>query len=108
MGWVYLGCAIVTEVVATLALKASEGFSRPIPAATVVIGYVTAFVLLGFALRSIPVGAAYATWSGVGTVGAAVGALVVFGERLRVTAIVGVAVVVVGVVLITWGGEAGG
>ena len=64
---VHLLVAILAEVVATSSLKASDGLSRPLPTAVVVIGYAVAFYFLALALRSVPVGLAYAIWSGVGS-----------------------------------------
>lgn len=101
MGWVFLLVAIVCEVVATLSLRASEGFSRLVPSIVVVVGYVCAFVLLAQALRTIGVGPAYAIWAGLGTVGAAVGAWLLFSERLSIVTLLGIALVLVGVVVIT-------
>lgn len=101
MAWVLLGLAIAAEVTGTLALKASDGFSRFGPSALVVLGYASAFVLLGLAIRTVPVGVSYAVWSGLGTVGAAVGGLVLFGERLPGLALAGIAVVVAGVAMVT-------
>ena len=66
MRWLYLSIAIVAEVIATSALKASEGFARFGPSAVVVVGYGIAFYFLSLTLREIPVGIAYAVWSGVG------------------------------------------
>jgi small multidrug resistance pump len=103
MGWLYLAIAIICEVTATLALRASEGFSKLVPAAIVVVGYVCAFILLGLALRTIGVGPAYAIWAGVGTAGAAIGAWLLFGERIGAFALVGIALVIAGVVCITLG-----
>ena len=82
MAWLLLGLAIVAEVAGTLSLKASLGFTKLVPSVGVVLGYAVAFAMLGLALRTIPVGVSYAVWSGLGTVGAAVGALVIFGESL--------------------------
>ena len=66
--WWVLSLAIIAEVVATLALKASEGFTRTLPVLIVVIGYATAFYCMSLSLRSIPVGIVYAVWSGVGII----------------------------------------
>lgn len=66
MGYVYLAIAVVSEVIATSALKASEEFSRPLPSVIVVVGYAVAFYFLTLVLRSIPIGVAYAIWSGLG------------------------------------------
>jgi small multidrug resistance pump len=99
MNWVYLCIAIVAEVVATSALKTADGFTRVAPSMVVIIGYVAAFYFLSLALRTIPVGIAYAIWSGIGI------ALIAFigwwlhGQRLDIAAIVGVALIIVGAVL---------
>lgn len=66
MNWIFLSIAIVAEVIATSALKASDGFSRLGPTVVVIAGYGIAFYFLSLALRGIPVGVAYAVWSGVG------------------------------------------
>ena len=105
MAWILLGLAIAAEVAGTLALKASKGFSLLVPSLVVVAGYGIAFVLLAQALETIGVGPAYATWSGLGTVGAAVGAAVVFGERLTVWTAVGIALVIAGVLVMNLFGD---
>jgi small multidrug resistance pump len=66
MQWVFLAVAIVSEVIGTSALKASEGFSRLWPSAIVVVCYASSFYFLSLTLKTIPVGVAYAIWSGVG------------------------------------------
>jgi small multidrug resistance pump len=99
VGWLLLGAAIVLELVATMSLKASDGMSRWGYAALTIGCYVSAFYLLSLALRSIGIGPAYAIWSGVGTVGAAVLAYLIFGERMTPLTIGGAALVVVGVVV---------
>ena len=100
MNWLYLGIAIVAEVIATSALKASEGFSRLWPSVLVVSGYGIAFFCLSLTLRSIPIGIAYAIWSGVGIVlVAAVGAFV-FGQRLDLPALIGMGLILLGVIVI--------
>ena len=66
--YAYLAIAIVAEVIATTALKASEGFSNLLPSILVVVGYGVAFYCLSMTLRTIPVGIAYAIWSGAGIV----------------------------------------
>jgi small multidrug resistance pump len=101
MAWVLLVLAIFSEVAATLALKASDGFSRLLPSMVVVAGYLASLGLLGLALRSLPVGVTYAVWAGVGTFGAALGAVVLFGERMSWLLGVGISVVIAGVVLVT-------
>lgn len=96
----FLAFAIVAEVIATSALKASDGFTRPIPAAIVVIGYACAFYCLSLALRSIPLGLAYAIWSGVGILLLAIIGWVVFRQALALPEIVGMTLILAGIVLI--------
>jgi len=103
MAWVLLVLAIGAEVVGTLSLKASDGFSRLWPSVAVVAGYGLAFTLLAFALKTLDVGPAYALWAGLGTVGAAVGGWLVFSERLSILTVAGIVIVVIGVVAITLG-----
>ncbi len=100
MAWLYLGIAIVAEAVATSALKAAEGFTRLAPSITVVAGYATAFFFLSLTLRSIPVGIAYAVWSGVGIFLVSVIAWAVYGQSLDAPAMLGLALIVAGVVVL--------
>ncbi|MEA1079553.1 multidrug efflux SMR transporter [Marinobacter qingdaonensis] len=95
--WVFLAMAIVAEVVATSSLKASEGFTRLWPSVVVVVGYGVAFYLLGLALRTIPVGTAYAIWAGLGIVLVAAAGWLVFGQKLDAWGIVGMVLIVSGV-----------
>ncbi len=95
--WVFLAMAIVAEVVATSSLKASEGFTRLWPSLVVVVGYGVAFYLLGLALRTIPVGTAYAIWAGLGIVLVAAAGWLVFGQKLDAWGIVGMVLIVSGV-----------
>ena len=97
--WIYLGIAIVAEVVATSALKSSEGFSRLWPTLVVAVGYGAAFYFLSLTLRSIPVGVAYAVWSGVGLVLVTLIAWILFGQKLDSAALVGMAFIVAGVII---------
>jgi small multidrug resistance pump len=108
MGWVWLGIAITAEVTATLALRASDGFTRWWPSVVVVVGYGAAFILLSQVLKTIGVGLAYATWSGLGTAGAAVGAWLLFGERFSGLAIAGIALIIVGVGVLNLAGTSHG
>ena len=75
-----LASAIATEVIATVALKASDGFSRPVPAAIVVVGYGTQFWLLALVLKHLSVGTTYAIWSAVGTAAVALIGIAAYGE----------------------------
>ena len=92
-----LGLAIVAEVIATSALKASEGFTRPGPSAIVVLGYGLAFYCLSLTMKTVPVGVAYAVWSGLGIVLISVVGWAVYGEKLDTAALIGMAMIVAGV-----------
>lgn len=95
-----LAIAIVAEVIATTALKASGGFSRIVPSSVVVVGYVIAFYFLSLTLRTMPVGVAYAVWSGVGIILIAALGWLIFGQKLDVAAMVGMALIIAGVLVI--------
>ncbi len=98
--WLFLSIAIISEVVATSALKSSNGFSQFWPSLVVVAGYAAAFFFLSLTLRTIPVGVAYAIWSGAGIVLITVIGWLVLGQALDVPAIVGLALIIVGVVIL--------
>lgn len=97
---VALALAIVLEVIATSALKASEGFSKPLPTIVVAIGYGAAFYFLSLALRTIPVGIAYAVWSGVGIVLISAIGWVAFGQKLDLVALIGLSLIIAGVIVV--------
>ena len=104
-GIVLLAIAIVFEVVGTSALRASEGFTRLWPSVTVAVSYAVAFVCLSLALKQgLSMGPAYAIWSVVGTALITAVGLVVFSDRISPLAYVGIAVIVLGVVLVNLGG----
>ena len=92
--WVYLITAIVSEVIATSALKASTGFTKPLPSVVVVIGYLVSFYFLSLTLKTIPVGIAYAIWSGVGVVLISVVAWLLYGQRLDLPALIGMGLII--------------
>jgi small multidrug resistance pump len=100
MNHVYLAIAIVAEVAATSALKASEGFSRLGPSLVVVLGYAVAFFCLSLTLRTIPVGIAYAIWSGAGIVLIAAIGWVFFRQALDPPAIIGLGLIISGVLIV--------
>ena len=97
--WGYLAIAIVSEVLATSALKASEGFTRPWPSLIVVVGYLVAFYCLSLTLRSLPVGVVYAIWSGLGIVLVSLIAWLLFGQKLDLPAIIGMGLIIAGVLV---------
>ncbi|WP_158847279.1 DMT family transporter [Saccharothrix deserti] len=103
-----LAVAILGEVTATVSLKLSEGFSKPIPSAVVVVGYVIAFGALSKVLQlGMPIGAAYAIWCAFGIAAVAGVGVVLFKEPLNATTVAGLLLVVLGVVAIEMGGRAG-
>lgn len=99
MKWVYLGIAIVAEIVATSALKSTEGFTRWLPSAITVTGYAVSFYFLSLTLREIPVGIAYAVWSGVGIVLISLVGALLFKQQLDTPAILGIVLIIAGVVV---------
>ena len=100
MAYLYLGIAIVAEVVATSALKASESFTKPLPSLLVVAGGGVGFYFLSVCLRSINVGVAYAIWSGLGIVLVTAAAAVVYKQVPDRWAILGMALIVAGVLVL--------
>lgn len=106
MGWLLLLGAIATEVTGTMALRALSTGWRLWPAVIVTVGYLASFVLLALALRTVAVSTAYAVWSGVGTVGVAVLAVLIYGEKITLVGATGIALVIAGCVLLNVGGAA--
>ncbi len=100
MAWVYLGLAIVAEIIATSALQATQGFSKLWPSVLTLAGYALAFYFLSLTLRSIPLGIAYAIWSGVGIVCVSIIAYFLYKQSLDLPAILGMSMIVGGVVII--------
>ncbi|HMB16875.1 MAG TPA: SMR family transporter [Pelovirga sp.] len=98
--WVFLSVAIVSEVIGTSALKAAEGFTRLWPSLIVTVGYATAFYFLSLTLKTIPVGVAYAIWSGAGIALISLIAWLFFGQKLDVAAVIGILLIVAGVVVL--------
>ena len=96
--WLFLGIAIVSEVVGTSMLKSSEGFTKLWPSLIVMVGYGAAFFFLSLSLRTIPIGVAYAIWSGIGIVTITAIAWVFLDQRLDTPAIFGILLIVAGVV----------
>nr|WP_115306469.1 multidrug efflux SMR transporter [Pasteurella testudinis] len=99
MSWIYLFIAIAAEIVATSMLKASQEFTRLVPSVIVVVGYCVAFYFLSLTLRTIPVGVAYAVWSGVGIVIVALIGWIAYQQKLDLPAILGIGLIVTGVLV---------
>lgn len=103
MNHVYLAAAIVAEVIATSSLKATESFSRLTPSLIVVAGFGAAFFLLSLALRTIPVGIAYAIWSGAGIVLIVGVGAVLFKQTPDLPALLGIGLIVAGIAVLNLG-----
>lgn len=99
MKWVYLGSAILAEVIANSALKSADGFTRLWPSVITVAGYAVAFYFLALTLRDIPVGVAYAIWSGVGIVLISLVGALFFKQHLDAPALLGMGLIIAGVVV---------
>jgi small multidrug resistance pump len=100
MTYLYLGIAILSEVAATTFLKLSDGFSKPLPSLVTVAGYGIAFYFLSLTLRSMPVGVAYAIWSGVGIVLISLAGWLLYKQLLDLPALLGMGLIMAGVVVI--------
>jgi small multidrug resistance pump len=100
IAYLYLAVAITAEVIATSALRAAEGFTVLVPSAIAVVGYVVAFYFLSLTLKTMPVGVAYAIWSGVGIVVVSIVALVLYKQVLDLPALLGMGLIMAGVVVI--------
>lgn len=101
MHYVFLTLAIVSEVIATSALKAANGFKSLGPSCLVFVGYTAAFYFLSLTLRTLPVGIAYAIWSGLGQVLIMVIAWILYGQALDAPAFVGIGMILAGVLVLT-------
>ena len=93
-----LSAAIAAEVIATVSLKASDGFSRPLPSAITVAGYLISFWLLALVLKELSVGTTYAIWSAVGTAAVALIGIAAYGESASVLKIASLGLIVLGVI----------
>lgn len=99
-GYVYLGIAIASEVTATSALRAANGYTNFWPSLVVIGGYLLAFIMLGQVVKTVPVGVAYAIWSGLGIVGTAIIAYFLYGQKLDLPALVGMGLILAGALVI--------
>lgn len=104
--WVYLGLAIFSEVVATASLKSTEGFTRLVPSVVVLVGYSAAFYFLSLTLDTIPIGVAYAVWSGVGVATITLVSFVLYDQKIDAAGLIGIGLIVAGVVVLRLFSEA--
>ena len=105
--WIVLLFAILAETIGTTALQASQQFTRLAPSIVVVLGYGVSFYLLALALRTIPVGIAYAVWSGLGIVLIAAIGRIAFSQRLDLPAVLGIGLILAGILVIQLFSRAG-
>ena len=101
MKWLYLFVAVGSEVIGTSALKATEGFTHLLPSLVVIAGYAMAFYFLSLTLRSIPLGIAYAIWSGVGILLVSIAGFILYRQTLDFPAVLGIVLIVSGVVVLS-------
>ena len=97
--WTFLAMAIFSEIVATSSLKSTEGFTNLIPSVIVLVGYSAAFYFLSLTLNEMPVGIAYAIWSGVGIVGIAIVAMIFHEQNLDAGAMIGMGLIILGIIV---------
>jgi len=102
MKYLFLGLAIVFEVIGSSFMKASDGFTKWIPSTIVVIAYLVCFYFLSLALKTIPLGIAYAIWGGLGIVLTAAVSVFIFKQKLDLAAIIGIVLIVSGVVVMNF------
>ena len=105
--WLYLSLAIFSEVLATSFLKSSEGFTKLWPSIIVLIGYMLAFYFLSLTLETIPIGIAYAIWSGVGVASITIVSVVAFNQKIDLSAVIGIGLIIIGVVVLMVFSDAG-
>lgn len=98
MAWLYLVLAGLSEIGWVIGLKYTEGFSRPLPTILTVLSMIISLALLSFALRGLPLGTAYAIWTGMGTVGAVMAGAILFDDSITVIRIACIALIIAGMV----------
>ena len=98
--WFYLGIAILSEVMATASLKSTEGFTKIGPSLLVLIGYSAAFYFLSLTLEDIPIGVAYAVWSGVGVATITIVSVAFMDQKIDLAGVLGIGLIVVGVIVL--------
>ena len=97
MAWVYLIVAGLFEITWAIGVKYAEGFTRLVPSVITLVGMILSVVLLGLALRELPVGTGYAVWTGIGTVGAAILGMILFEEPATAVRLGCIALIIVGI-----------
>lgn len=98
MHWIYLGLAGIFETIWAVAMAYSRGFTRLVPSVVTVIGMIISFVLLAQALKVLPLGTAYAIWTGIGAVGAVICGVLLFGEGVNATRFLFLFLIICGII----------
>jgi quaternary ammonium compound-resistance protein SugE len=96
--WILLGLAGLAEIGWVIALKYSEGFTKPVASIVTVVALAVSMVLLGWAVKTLPIGTAYAVWTGIGAAGAAIAGLYLFGESANAMRLLCIVLIIAGVV----------
>lgn len=104
MAWFILLIAGLLEMVWASALKQSDGLSRPLPAVVAGVTMLASVGMLAWAMRTLPLGTAYAVWTGIGAVGAFIAGVVIYGDALSLPRVAAVALIVAGLALLKWAG----
>ena len=105
--WIHLLLAGLAEIAWAVGLKYTDGFSRPLPTLATIVGIAVSFWLLALAMREIPLGTAYAVWTGIGAVGTVILGMILFGESRDLARLACIALIVAGVIGLKWLGGAG-
>ncbi len=100
--WVLVVVAGLLETGWAIGLKASDGFTRVVPSVLTIIGALASFYLLSLAMKDLPVGTAYAVWVGIGAVGTAIVAVLLFGEPVNAVRVAGILLIVAGIVALKY------
>ncbi|MDT8861353.1 multidrug efflux SMR transporter [Alkalihalobacillus sp. MEB130] len=100
MAYIFLAIGIISEVIGTTMLKASQGFTKLLPAIGGVIGFGCALYFLALSFKTIPLNIAYATWAGVGTAGATLIGVLLYNEKLNIPGLAGILLIIVGILLL--------
>ncbi|ASA21384.1 DMT family transporter [Paenibacillus donghaensis] len=100
MAYLYLAFSIVGELFGTSMLKASQGFSKPLPSIGVIVGFVFSFFFLSITLKTLPLNATYAIWSGVGSVATVIISVLIWKEKITLGSLAGIALIIIGVVVL--------
>ena len=98
--WVLLGFAIIIEVTGTNCIKASEGFTKPLPTIVAIIAFVCSLYLLSIISKTLPIGIVYAVWSGVGIILTSIIGYFLFGQKLDIAGFIGIGLILIGVIVI--------